>query len=452
MVNMIYKYLHLANYKDIPNWSVQYADEEDLGFTKKYPMARIGSFLTRRKEAIDIQDGIIYKRVTVSTKGGNITIRDEKDGKLIGTKKQFVIHEGQFLLSKIDARNGAYGVVPAIAEGAIITGNFWTYDVDYKRINPQFLTLVTKTQQFLDFAEKSSNGTTNRHYLQEDAFLNQQIPLPSLEEQEKILKDYYINYDAFRKSQIEINKTKSIVERYVFSALSIPQKESENKNDGFIKFQHFSKLLSWSVNGSYKKGILYSTMYENKLLGEIVAINPQTSFRHLKNEEMISFIPMQSISDEFACWTGNEQCSVYDSKGYTKFKDGDLLWAKITPCMQNGKSAIVQNLTNGLGCGSTEFYVIRNLTIKIDLRYIHCLLRLEALLNDATKHFTGSAGQQRVPLSYLKNLLVPVPPIDIQKEIANHVQKIYDDAEKVKMKGLKSKNEAEHTFEQLIFG
>ena len=449
---MIYKYLHLANYKDIPNWSVQYADEEDLGFTRKYPMARIGSFLTRRKEAIVIQDGIIYKRVTVSTKGGNITIRDEKDGKLIGTKKQFVIHEGQFLLSKIDARNGAYGVVPAIAEGAIITGNFWTYDVDYKRINPQFLTLVTKTQQFLDFAEKSSNGTTNRHYLQEDAFLNQQIPLPSLEEQEIILKDYYTNYDAFRKSQIEINKTKSIVERYVFSALSIPQKESENKNDGFIKFQHFSRLLSWSVNSSYKKGILYSTMYENKLLGEIVAINPQTSFRHLKNEEMISFIPMQSISDEFACWMGNDQCSVYNSKGYTKFKDGDLLWAKITPCMQNGKSAIVQNLTNGLGCGSTEFYVIRNLTIKIDLRYIHCLLRLETLLNDATKHFTGSAGQQRVPLSYLKNLLVPVPPIDIQKEIANHVQKIYDDAEKVKMKGLKSKNEAEHKFEQLIFG
>ena len=85
MVKMTYKFLHLVNYKDIPNWSVQYADDEDLGFTKKYQMARIGSFLTRRKEAIDIQDGIIYKRVTVSTKGGNITIRDEKDGKLIGT-------------------------------------------------------------------------------------------------------------------------------------------------------------------------------------------------------------------------------------------------------------------------------------------------------------------------------------------------------------------------------
>ena len=101
-------------------------------------MARIGSFLFRRKDPIEIQDRVIYKRVTVSTKDGIITIRDEKDGRLIGTKKQFEIHEGQFLLSKIDARNGAFGVVPAIAEGATITGNFWTYDVDYSQMNPLF--------------------------------------------------------------------------------------------------------------------------------------------------------------------------------------------------------------------------------------------------------------------------------------------------------------------------
>ena len=219
MVKMTYKYLHLANYKDIPNWSVQYADEEDLGFTRKYPMARIGSFLVRRKETIDIQDGIIYKRVTVSTKGGNITIRDEKDGKLIGTKKQFVIHEGQFLLSKIDARNGAYGVVPAIAEGAIITGNFWTYDVDYERINPQFLTLVTKTQQFLDFAEKSSNGTTNRHYLQVKAFLNQQVPLPSIEEQEKILREYNAHIESVIQKRRSINSLVSDSKKLIHNKL-----------------------------------------------------------------------------------------------------------------------------------------------------------------------------------------------------------------------------------------
>ena len=232
-----YKFLHFVKSKSIPNWSVQYADEEDLGFTRKYPMARIGSLLTRKKEPIDIQDGVIYKRVTISTKDGNISIRDEKDGKDIRTKKQFIIHEGQFLLSKIDARNGAYGVVPVIAENAIITVNFWTFDVDYDRINPQFLTLVTKTKQFLSFAEKSSNGTTNRHYLQETAFLNQQIPLPSLEEQEKILTEYNLNYGYYLSSLKEIENEKVNIGNYIIEKLSLNTKDSKGHSDNILNLQ-----------------------------------------------------------------------------------------------------------------------------------------------------------------------------------------------------------------------
>lgn len=68
-----YDYIQFANYKDIPNWSVQYVVEEQLGFTKKYPMAKIGSFLKRSKNLVEIQDNVEYKRVSISTigKGGN---------------------------------------------------------------------------------------------------------------------------------------------------------------------------------------------------------------------------------------------------------------------------------------------------------------------------------------------------------------------------------------------
>ena len=76
MVNMIYKYLHLANYKDIPNWSVQYADEEDLGFTKKYPMARIGSFLVKSNDVIEVQDDVEYKQVTIKINNGGVVPRN----------------------------------------------------------------------------------------------------------------------------------------------------------------------------------------------------------------------------------------------------------------------------------------------------------------------------------------------------------------------------------------
>ena len=76
MVNMIYKYLHLANYKDIPNWSVQYADEEDLGFTKKYPMARIGAFLVKSKDIIEVEDDVEYKQVTIKINNGGVVPRN----------------------------------------------------------------------------------------------------------------------------------------------------------------------------------------------------------------------------------------------------------------------------------------------------------------------------------------------------------------------------------------
>ena len=341
---MTYKFLHLANYKDIPNWSVQYADEEDLGFTKKYPMARIGSFLTRRKEAIDIQDGIIYKRVTVSTKGGNITIRDEKDGKLIGTKKQFVIHEGQFLLSKIDARNGAYGVVPAIAEGAIITGNFWTYDVDYERINPQFLTLVTKTQQFLDFAEKSSNGTTNRHYLQEEAFLNQQIPLPSIEEQEVILKDYNTHIESATRKQYKIKSLAIDSQQLICNMLGIKQKVSQ-VSESLLQFIHLTDTNSrWdALVDTYAIESKYRIENLGKFIMHIsTGTTPPTSHPEYFDGDVKFFTPADLGNNKYLEHSSRTITKIaVDDKKARAYHKGDILFVGIGSTV--GKVGIVKD-------------------------------------------------------------------------------------------------------------
>ena len=191
MATITYKFLHFANLKDIPNWSVQYADEEDLGFTKKYPMARIGSFLVKSRDIIEVQDDVEYKQVTLKINNGGVVPRNNGAtlvGSKIGTKRQYVIHAGQFIMSKIDARNGAYGIVPAELEGAIVTNDFPVFDVDTKKIIPQFLVLVSTTDKFVEFARKCSSGTTNRKRIDIDAFLNQKIPLPSIDEQEKMLE------------------------------------------------------------------------------------------------------------------------------------------------------------------------------------------------------------------------------------------------------------------------
>ena len=173
MTKITNKFLHLANYKDIPNWSVQYADEEDLGFTKKYPMARIGSFLVKSHDVIEVQDDIEYKQVTVKINNGGVVPRNDGatiKGLKIGTKRQYVVHAGQFIMSKIDARNGAYGIVPEELEGAIVTNDFPVFDVDAEKIVPLFLVLISTTDNFIEFARKCSSGTTNRKRIDIDAF------------------------------------------------------------------------------------------------------------------------------------------------------------------------------------------------------------------------------------------------------------------------------------------
>jgi len=152
-----------------------------------WPTVKLGEILFRRKDETTIQPLKIYKRLTIRMNGRGVVVRDEVIGNEIGTKTQFIAHAGQLALSKIDARNGAFGVVPQECDSAIITGNFWVFDVDHARLDIRYLDWLTKTSLFVDFCIRASEGTTNRLYLQEPKFLSQEIPLPSLPEQHRIV-------------------------------------------------------------------------------------------------------------------------------------------------------------------------------------------------------------------------------------------------------------------------
>ena len=172
----------------------------------KWPLVPLGEVLSRRKNEIQLDDLTKYKRLTIRLKGKGIEVRDELLGAEIGTKKQYVVRAGQLLLSKIDARNGAFGIVPADGDNAIITGNFWTFDYDRHRLHLQYLDYLTKTPLFVDFCVRSSEGTTNRLYLREHLFLAQEIPLPPLSEQQKLVE--WIDAIATR-----VEETKRLVEK-----------------------------------------------------------------------------------------------------------------------------------------------------------------------------------------------------------------------------------------------
>ena len=160
-------------------------------------------------------------------------------------------------------------------------------------------------------------------------------------------------------------------------------------------------------------------------LGDISEVNPKKVSLSYDDEEQISFVPMKAVSEI----TGKIEDLEFErygklKKGYTQFIEEDVLFAKITPCMENGKCAIAKNLKDKVGYGTTEFHVLRT-NKYFDNRFLFNFLRQESFRKDAQYHMTGSVGFRRVPTEYLKEFIFPLPPIEEQKEIVRILDNIF---------------------------
>ena len=151
-------------------------------------------------------------------------------------------------------------------------------------------------------------------------------------------------------------------------------------------------------------------------IDDIAEVNPGR-LGGIAAEVQISFVPMSAVSDidgEIVNPTVRRYGEV--SKGYTQFRNGDVIFAKITPCMENGKIAVARALEGGVACGSTEFHVVRPLgNISPDFLWLH--LRQKSFRNDAEASMTGAVGQRRVPANFLKEHSLALPPLPEQRRI-----------------------------------
>ena len=118
------------------------------------------------------------------------------------------------------------------------------------------------------------------------------------------------------------------------------------------------------------------------------------------------------------------QIKVYDEvkTGFTYFAENDVLFAKITPCMENGKGAVAVGLCNNIGFGSTEFHILRPINNKSNPYWLYSLTSFDAFRKDAADNMTGSAGQRRVPAVFLEKYKVTLPPIELQNQFAAFVE------------------------------
>lgn len=187
------------------------------------------------------------------------------------------------------------------------------------------------------------------------------------------------------------------------------------------------------VNDAHAKILAARTATEEEIkqvnataikLSQIATINPSKSeIRMVADETMISFVEMASVSEKGVITQSEPRALGSLRKGsYTYFAENDILIAKITPCMENGKCALATGLESGIGMGSTEFHVIRANHEKILTAFLFAFLNREAIRKSAVKVMTGASGHRRVPASFYETLLIPLPTLSEQKKFVAKIE------------------------------
>lgn len=208
-------------------------------------------------------------------------------------------------------------------------------------------------------------------------------------------------------------------------------KEMINKRNEQIEI--LDKLVENIFYDTFGHPFLNDKNFKFDKLGSVSTINPQKSeIKEVDRSTSVSFIPMEGVGTKGNIYTNESNTIEKVYSNYTYFKDNDVLFAKITPCMENGKGAIARNLINGIGFGSTEFHVLRSKQGESTPEWIYYLTRLEIFRETAEDKMTGSAGQRRVGTSFLENVKVVIPPIELQNQFAEIVNKIEKEKELLK--------------------
>ncbi|AYJ07258.1 restriction endonuclease subunit S [Mycobacterium avium] len=345
---------------------------------------RVGDVLSLQRRSVDIEPFTEYSLIGVYSFGKGIFHREPRRGSELGDYRFFSIAPGDLVLSNIQAWEGAIACAQERDAGTIGTHRFLTYVSRDGQVDTAWAKWFFLSEPGMELIRKAAPGTTIRNRtLAIDRFEALEIPLPPIDEQRQVAS--------------QLDRLSEVV-----------QLASERRRHGETLFRALtdsreSKLIA----GLGKTGV------PARRLADVAEINPRPT--RLAADTLVAFVPMAAVDADTGSVSDAEVRSVAElGAGYKQFRRGDVIFARITPCMQNGKSAVFSDRDYGLG--STEFHVVRPGN-EVSAEYIHRILRTRAVRLNATEHFTGTAGQQRVPADFLRELLVPIPSREDQQEI-----------------------------------
>lgn len=208
-----------------------------------------------------------------------------------------------------------------------------------------------------------------------------------------------------------------------FLTLGFPLPPIEMQEQIVDELESYQKIIHGArqIVENYRPTMKVEASWKMVKLGDVIEINPKKT--EVNNfDGYVSFVPMSDLNENNMYFYPNEQRKIHDVyMGYTYFMDGDVLLAKVTPCFENGKSGVAKGLVNGIGFGSSEFYVLRADIKQILPEFIYYVIHSNNFISQGKASMTGTGGLQRLTKDYVLNYMFFLPPIEDQKQIINKI-------------------------------
>lgn len=334
-----------------------------------------------------------YRLIGVRWYAEGAHIHDVLPGSEIKTTSLSRVEENDIIYNKMWASKAAFAVAKRHHHGAYGTAEYPQFRANPHSLCVRFLEYVYHLPRFLYDATTLCRGTTGRARLNPKDFSKIEIPVPPLPEQCKIA-EILGTWD----------KAIALTEQLIAA-----------------KQQRKKALMQQLLTGKRRFKEFESKPWRQVRFKDVAVINPPKP-KHLPDDTLVSFITMSDVSEEAQVVNATDRPHREVKTGFTSFQDKDILVAKITPCFENGKGALVQDLKNGFGFGSTEFHVIRVDESQANSQFVYYHTTAHNFRGRGEASMVGSAGQKRVRKDFIRSYQFMLPPLQEQCKIAAVLQ------------------------------
>lgn len=444
-------------------------------------MKRIRDILARNKTPVIVQDDITYKQVTIRTNYKGVVLRGTQSGSTIGTKNQFAVSSGQFILSRIDARNGAFGIIPEELEDAIVTNDFLAFDINEDEVEREFFNVFLQSPVFLEACIKASRGNTNRKRVDEDFFLNYRVNLPPLPEQRDLIEQINKGRTQIAIAQGEITHQKSLLAKLKQAILqeAIQGKLTADWRAAHQDVEPASQLLK-RIQAEKARLIADKKLRPEKPLSGITSA--EIPFEIPKGWEWcrlgdinMKFLGGEAYQSSAILPSGTNQVvrignikpdtldlskrpafisdSLAEETANSRLQPGDIL-VTMTGTYQKKDYCFTVLLAEEHFADRRLFQNQRvgcfRLHPEIHKPFLIRALKLTRLLDPVFESSTGAANQANISKGALLNILIPLPPLAEQAEIVKRVEALMETCRALETEIAQARTHATHLLQAVL--